>query len=202
MSQNAATLRSYEANSIAYINSRHLDDVARFCAWIVEDLHHINMPNGAHIFEIGTGPGYFTDYIESLGYQVIRTDAAQSFIDFNISRKKTMEKFNVVTDKFPEQYNVILALNVMQHLEKPEALSAFKKIFKVLLPGGSFIFTITTGNDNDELHADKGGARYFYNWDKKELRSVLENEGYIITRYDDAGYRNWMNITVEKKHES
>lgn len=53
----------------------------------------------ASILEIGTGPGRDADYIESLGYSVTRSDAVESFIEYNKSKNKNIIKLNLYEDK-------------------------------------------------------------------------------------------------------
>lgn len=194
---NQKTLASYEANPQPYINSRNKDDIEDFYSWAIDDVTVFLTSD--KIFEIGSGPGFFADHLESLGYSIERTDAAKSFVEFNLERGKSMSLFDINTDEFVEKYDAILAINVMQHLEKEEAVLGFRKIYDALNRDGRFIFTATSGSNNDEYHEDKGGERYFFNWNKDELRQALEANGFTVVRFDNSGYKNWVNITVEKE---
>lgn len=198
MNRNDATIKSYELNADKYTKGRTQDQAnfAVWYKWIVDDISHA--PNQGVIFEIGSGPGYFADYLEELGYKIIRSEAAQSFIDFSTQRGKTMKKFNVALDDFPDQYAIILAINVMQHLPKNEAIDSFGKVYDALEPGGRFIFTITTDDGSEEWRDDKGGNRYFYNWVEVELLTALNEIGFKVIRNEVSGYKKWRNITVEK----
>lgn len=194
--QNAKTVASYEANAEGYITSRTSEQSAQYCEWIVDGLGAY--PKTAKIFEIGTGTGYDADYLDSLGYIVERSDAAQSFIDFNEKRGKTIVKFDVVRDDFNSTYDAIIAVNVMQHLSRDEFITAMGKVAAALNHGGYFLFSITMGDGSEEWHDDKGGARYFLNWKREDLKKVLKGAGLSVIYEKEIGYKNWIDIIVEK----
>lgn len=195
-SPNSDTIGSYEKNADGYIDSRDPGQSLQYCQWIVDGLS--KYPNTAKLFEVGTGTGYDADYLESLGYTVVRSDAAQSFIDFNEKRGKRTMKFDVTQDKLPEMYDAIVAVNVMQHLPAHEFKRAIKNIHAGLSVGGRFLFSITIGKGAEEWRDDKGGARYFLNWDINALRKVLVNSDFSVIYEKEIGYKNWVDIIVEK----
>lgn len=194
--KNARTVVSYEANAEEYIKSRTPEQSEQYCGWIVDGLS--GYPKTAKIFEIGTGTGYDADYLESLGYNVERSDVAQSFVDFNEKRGKKIVKFDVVRDDFSGAYDAIIAVNVMQHLDENEFQVSLQKIAQVLGKGGRFLFSITIGGGDEEWHDDKGGARYFLNWDIDNLRRELETVGLRIVHEHEVGYKNWVDVVAEK----
>ncbi len=195
MDENSKTIKSYELNAYEYLQSRSADDEHRFSAWIVETLSKIDKP--VKIFEIGSGPGYTADYLESLGYKVTRSDIVNEFIEYNRNRDKNITIHNVITDEIPGEYDAILAINVMQHLNKLDMKKALKLIYDGLKKDGMFIFTITIG-DMDEWHDDKGGARYFAAWQKDILIDLWGSTGLEVIFIKDVGYKNWINIIAKK----
>lgn len=58
-----------------------------------------DIPYDAKFLEIGTGSGRDADYIESLGYNVIRTDATDAFITHNQQKGKHITHYNPLFDK-------------------------------------------------------------------------------------------------------
>ena len=195
MNENAKTIKSYELNAEDYIQSRSVDEQQKFSAWIVEELSKFNKT--IDIFEIGSGPGYTADYLESLGYKITRSDIVDQFIDFNRLRGKSMGKHNVITDKIHGTFEAIIAINVMQHLSIEDMKKSLAFISDGLKQDGVFIFTITSGK-HDEWHDDKGGSRYFANWQKEELADTLPKAGLQMEYAEDIGYKNWMNIVARK----
>lgn len=195
MDENTKTIRSYELNAEEYIQSRSVDNQKKFSAWIVEALSTLHKP--VDIFEIGSGPGYTADYLESLSYNVTRSDIVDKFIDFNRLHGKYIVKHNVVSDVIPGTFDAILAINVMQHLNFKDMEKSLQHIHDGLKKGGLFIFTITLGED-DEWHDDKGGARYFAGWQKEQLTDFLNKASLQVIYAEDVGYKNWINIISRK----
>ncbi|MFZ1258279.1 MAG: methyltransferase domain-containing protein [Candidatus Saccharimonas sp.] len=193
------TLQSYESFAYEYAESRKDDNVAHYCRWIIKALASIS--GDSEIFEIGSGPGLYADYFESQGYSIVRSDGAQSFVDMSHARGVAMAKFDVVADVFAQSYDAVLAINVMQHLKKDEAIVAFGKIYAALNQRGRFIFTITIGDGNSEIHNRQTGGYYFLNWPVESLRQALVAAGFSIISMQEVGYKNWMNIVVEKPDE-
>ncbi|NCU38164.1 methyltransferase domain-containing protein [Candidatus Saccharibacteria bacterium] len=195
MDENSKTIKSYELNAEEYIQSRSVDDQQKFSTWIAEALSKLNKP--IDIFEIGSGPGYTADYLESLGYRVTRSDIVNEFINFNQSSGKYIVRHNVATDAIPRVFDAVLAINVMQHLNSKDMEKSLLYINDGLKKGGLFIFTITLGK-NDEWHDDKGGARYFAGWQKEKLIDILNKAGLQVIYDKDVGYKNWINIISKK----
>lgn len=196
MSSNAKTVESYKLNPNGYIASRSPEQSQQYSGWLVEGLKPF--AKSAAIFEIGTGTGYDADCLESLGYRIIRSDIVDSFIEFNENRGKNIMKFDVVQDDFMDSYGAIVAVNVMQHLDEDEFSVAIQKISHALKPNGRFLFSITKGDGGDEWHDDKGGGRYFLNWDIENLKNVLETAGLRVIYEKEVGYKNWVDIIAEK----
>lgn len=195
-SGNAKTIMSYEINADDYITSRNPKESEQYAKWIADDLEKFSKT--VKIFEVGTGTGYDADYLESLGYSVVRSDVAQSFIDFNKQRGKEAMKFDVVNDKFTEAYDVIFAVNVMQHLGREEFKKALSNVVGALSDKGHFLFSITVGDGSEEWHNDEGGPRYFLNWKIEDLEKVLQDVGLMMIYKKEIGYKNWVDIIVEK----
>src|SRR5688500_9916982 len=53
---------------------------------------------GGRVLEIGSGPGWDADFLESLGLDVHRTDAAAAFCDLQAERGKRCDLLDVLVD--------------------------------------------------------------------------------------------------------
>lgn len=195
MNENSLTVKSYEDNPEDYINSRSFDEQKEFSKWIVDELRTFG--ENAFIFEVGSGPGYTADYLEFLGYDVARSDVVSKFIEFNQKRGKTIRKYDVITDSIEGYYDVVIAINVMQHMNQTDMIRALKNVYECLVKNGKFLFTIKLG-DTDEWHEDKGGARYFASWRETELEQALLGVGFRVDSINSIGYKNWANVVARK----
>lgn len=195
MSENQDTIQSYEDNPEEYINSRGINEQKEFSAWIVDALDGMKNPT---IFEIGSGPGYTADYLESIGYKVTRSDIVDKFIEFNRSRGKEITKHNAIDDEVAGRYDVVLAVNVMQHMNHSDMERSLGHIYRGLADDGKFLFTIVLGEDS-EWHDDKGGARYFSAWNETELTDILVRTGFSVDSIEPINYKNWANVIVSRE---
>lgn len=89
---------------------------------------------------------------------------------FKTYAAKQYPEFDICSMKTPEQYDLIIADNVFEHLSKPYA--AAKNIFQMLKTGG--IFLIST----PFLIRVHGAPHDFNRWTEDGMRSLLEDAGF------------------------
>jgi SAM-dependent methyltransferase len=78
--ENEITLQSYNQHIKEYVAGTPKSVIhGMFKDWIDRAL--ANISKGSSVLELGSGFGRDADYIESKGYKVVRTDAAQGFVD-------------------------------------------------------------------------------------------------------------------------
>ena len=200
MSNNQLTIASYEENLDSFVETRNQENTIRFSQWIVEQLAHVS--ESAKIAEVGAGPGYTADYLESLGYTIDCSDAAKSFVEFMQAHGRAAQQIDIVKQPIGQDYDVIIALNVLQHMSQEDLQRALRHISQALRPGGKFLFSITVGDGSEEWHDNKGGSRYFLNWPLDDLRQLLKSEKFVVTYEREVGYKNWVDIGAEKQHEN
>ena len=197
MASNDQTVRAYETGVDDYLVGRKPEDSREYCRWIVRALKECRHKT-TRIFEIGSGPGYDADYLESIGYAVDRSDVVDGFLQINQERGKEIVKFNVLRDEFPAEYDAILAVNVMQHFNSEEFKMVLVKIYNALHVEGRFLFTITLGGHVPE----RRHGMMFMNWDEKQLLETLHKYGFEIDRMNSIGYRNWYSGVAIKRESS
>jgi SAM-dependent methyltransferase len=72
------------------------------------------------ILEVGSGPGYDADFLESLGVKVRRTDATKRFLELQAARGKHGELLDLITDDLGGPYDAVLALCVLIHVPRDQ----------------------------------------------------------------------------------
>jgi SAM-dependent methyltransferase len=77
-SDNTLTFNSYNDEFQTYVD-RTTDEVTGSIKEFI-DAFLENFDKDATILEIGSGTGRDADYVERLGYRVLRTDAAEDFV--------------------------------------------------------------------------------------------------------------------------
>jgi SAM-dependent methyltransferase len=148
------------------------------------------------LLEIGSGPGWDADWLEAKGPHVRRTDAAEAFVDFQNSRGKFAERLDVLNDRLGVPYDVIIALYVLQHIDRHALPLVFQKLSHAVRGGGSFLFSIREGHGQIVEKDSKGGSYYIALWQLSELVAELTPLGFRLiwseSSVDTEG--KWLNV--------
>lgn len=126
------------------------------------------------ILELGSGPGWDADFVESLGPSVRRTDATHAFLDLMRARGKRADLLDMVGDPLGGPYDGILALCVLIHAARRTVPDILAKVFGALRPGGAFLVSVRYGAG--ETHGD-----YLMTyWSRNGFASRLAEAGFTL----------------------
>lgn len=101
---------------------------------------------GGRVLEIGSGPGWDADFLETLGLTVRRTDATRRFLELQAARGKWGELLDVITDDVGGPYDAVAAMCVLIHVPRAEIDQVLNKLANSLRPGGAFIVSMRDGD--------------------------------------------------------
>lgn len=194
---NKTTLSSYEAHTQDYIQNTPSEVSGGLKDWIDSAL--TGLPLNAKILEIGSGDGRDADYIESLGYDVECTDAAQAFVSILLEKGFNAHLHDAILDPITGSYDLVFANSVLHHFTHEEAILVTSKVLTALKPRGRFAFSLKRGR-GEVWSTDKMNApRYYHCWSRKEVEKLLRNTGFKRwTVSEDASGRggsdDWMQI--------
>lgn len=173
---NQKTLYAYESKSQAYLNKTPDQISEGLKAWLDAALSGLH--EGAHIFEIGSGNGRDADYIESLGYEVECSDAAQSFVSTLLAKGFNARLHNAILDPITSSYDLIIANAVLPHFTHEETTLVASKVLTALKTRGRFAFTLKKG-EGERWCTEKLGAAVCYNfWTAQQVETLLKNMGF------------------------
>ena len=142
--RNARTVRAYESYAPRYSESTAADPSRPLSDHLVRLIDAL--PSGGTVLEIGSGPGWEADLLESRGgLRVRRTDVAESFLELQRRRGRTAEKLDVISDELGGPHDAVMAMCVLQHVDRSLIPSVLHKISSALRPGGSFLVSIRGG---------------------------------------------------------
>lgn len=159
------------------------------------------LASGGDVLEIGSGPGWDADFLEQHGAVVRRTDITRSFLAFQHERGKAAERLDVITDELGGPYDGVVAMYVLQHIERSLIDAVLRKIAEALSPSGIFLVALREGaGELCERGAD-GGVYFITLWSLAEFKRQLEAVGlrteWIVRSTDTEG--DWMTW-LAKKH--
>lgn len=215
--ENKKTLEIYDEKAGMYLKTGIIHDNAnpekaknkkeKLEKFIKETMEVI--PKGKNVLEIGAANGNNSKYIESLGYNVTATDIAKAFLDELKKNNLKTVKFNVLEDKFPENYDAVFCWRVFVHFTKEDLFCALKRVYDALNPGGIFIFNVmnraTHQVDEEWVDFDNeyhiGALRYYRYFDEQELNEEIAKLGYKIHHFHKEGGDNkdkWLVYALMK----
>ncbi|MGF2413862.1 class I SAM-dependent methyltransferase [Ferruginibacter sp.] len=196
---NNQTLQSYENSAFQYAASVSKDPSQHIKEAILQMVEIAG--KGGTILEVGSGPGWDADFVESLGVTVRRTDATAAFRDFQLKRGKKIDPLNILTDEFGGPYNGIMALYVLQHIDRNQVAQVLNKVAEALQPNGTFLVCILEGENEFWQQGDVSGNYHVVFWNEADFINALKTAGLEViweTRHVDSE-GPWMNFLAQKK---
>lgn len=199
LANNNRTIQSYEACALQYAASVS-NDPSQPIKEVVQRLVEI-AGKGGTILEVGSGPGWDADFIESLGLTVRRTDATEAFRKFQSNRGKKIESLNILTDQFGGVYDGIMALYVLQHIDRSQVPLVLHKVAEAMRLGGAFLVCLLEGENELWEQGDVSGDYHIVFWKEADFIDALNTAGLEViwnTRHvDNEGC--WITILAQKK---
>ena len=195
---NDKTIDSYNSHIDEYIKYTPKDVSRTAINWLRASLK--NMPKNARILEIGSGIGHDAEYIEKLGFKVDRSDGSVGFVD--ILRKKGHQAvvLNVLKDKIPNTYDLIIADSVLHHFTKSETKKATINIYNAMRENGRFAGALRMGIDEGWSKEKLGAVRFFSYWDIESLEVAIKSAGFkeFIVTNSQAEDTVWVHFIATK----
>lgn len=135
------------------------------------------------VWDFGCGPGQTTQYLRNLGIDISGIDISEKMIAQanKINPGITFRKGNMLDLEFKnESIAGIVAFYAIVHFSEDQLKKAFREIFRVLQPGGVFLFTYHIGEE--AIHLDEFLGRGV------ELDFMFFKTDFIFTCIKDAGF--------------
>ncbi|MBR3190420.1 methyltransferase domain-containing protein [Bosea sp. (in: a-proteobacteria)] len=134
----------------------------------------------SRLLEIGSGPGWDADWLEERGLVVRRTDGAESFVQLQASRGRRAERLDVIGDPLGGPYDGIIALHVLQHIERELLPPVFTRIAEAIRVGGVFLLALREGQGESAEIGSKGNEYYVALWPRAEIIAILDTLGFDL----------------------
>ncbi len=205
MSANQKTIDAYNKSVLKYISNTPYSLNPRVEKWIQRTLQ--NVSKNSKILELGSGDGKDADYIESLGYEVMRTDAAQGFVDYIVEKGKQARVIDAICDELPQDNDLVYANAVLVHFSRDETRTVCRKVYESLRLGGRFSFCVKEGTGEEWVDDKLSVPRYFCYWKQSEIEALVHDIGFnnlVVTKSESrrANHPLWIEIVATKPASS
>ena len=155
---------------------------------------------GGRVLEIGSGPGWDADFLESLGLDVHRTDAAAAFCDFQAERGKRCDPLDLLVDPIAGRYDGIAMLAVLQHFERAQLDPALRKLAQALGAGGPLQLMYPEGA-GDHWEGDASGDFRLVRWTPEAMDARLARAGFAVAweHTFDGRAGSWRSVLARRQ---
>lgn len=142
----------------------------------------------AQVLDIGCGYGFALRALRELGYTNLA--GVEVSLQQAMRAQKAGFKVDVVTDtnawldQRPGQFDVILLLDVLEHVEPKEQLCLLGSIYSSLRPGGVVIITVPNANAILSARWRYIDFTHYSSFTEHSLHFVLRNAGFSEVRID------------------
>jgi SAM-dependent methyltransferase len=193
---NRLTVESYERCALDYAAAVSAEPSPSHERVLVRLLDAL--PGRGMVLEVGSGPGWDADFLEHLGARVRRTDATRAFVDFQISRGRQAELLDLISDDFGGPYDGVMALYVLQHIDRCLVADVLHKVAEALRPGGVFLVSLQEGSGEFHERGTSGCYRVV-RWSADDFAKALSDAGLgaeWVERVTDEA--DWMTILARR----
>lgn len=137
------------------------------------------LPEGAHVLDLGCGPGFYAAWLAGQGFTVDATDAAAAMVGM-ANAQPGVTAWQARFDDLTEQaaYDGIWANFSLLHAHRAEMPDLLARIHRALKPGGLFHIGMKLGTGEGP---DRIGRFYAY-YSEEELDALLAEAGFTPTR--------------------
>lgn len=135
---------------------------------------------GARVLEVASGPGWDADALEAGGVSVERTDLSDGFIAFQRGRGKTVTRLDLVDDDLGGPWDGLVALYVLQHMDRDAMHGVVGRLAATLHPGGVLLTSFQEGGGQREETGAEGGTYRVVKWRPQAMLDLMATHGLDV----------------------
>jgi SAM-dependent methyltransferase len=165
---------------------------------------------GCRILDIGPGNGVNLSMFSDAGLAVVGVDISQEMLKVarDICPTAEFHHGDFLAVPFAEgSFHGVFSKASLHCFPKGDAMRAFRKIHKLLAPGGMFYVTTTAESDSDEGYSSKDDypgqlVRFRKHWTPSELAEAVGESGFMIAKdgydFETDWNKRWYNVWAVK----
>jgi ubiquinone/menaquinone biosynthesis C-methylase UbiE len=159
-----------------------------------EILHRFSQELGSRrpVWDLGCGPGQTTKYLKDLGMEISGLDLSARILEQARSRHPELHfrQGNILELDFgDDEIAGVVAFYAIVHFTEEQVGIAFREVFRVLQPGGIFLFTYHVGEKTMHLAEFLGK--------KVDIDFMFFPTAFIFTCLKDSGFEKIETIERE-----
>jgi len=172
LSPQDATLAAYERGAEQYAARTATAPAPEVAALLAR------VTAGAHVLELGSGPGRDAAALESAGLTVDRTDGATAFVEAQRAAGHEARVLDLRADDFGGPYDAVFANAVLLHVPRADLVGVLATARRACRPGGVLVASVKKGEGEAWTHVKLDDPRHFTYWDEAGLEAALTAAGW------------------------
>ncbi len=135
------------------------------------------------VWDFGCGPGHTAQYLKNLGIEISGLDLSEKILEQarSIHPEIDFRKGNILELEFEnDSIAGVVAFYAIVHFTEEQAGIAFREVFRVLQPGGIFLFTYHIGEET--IHIDEFLGK------KVDIDFMFFTTDFISSCLKDSGF--------------
>jgi ubiquinone/menaquinone biosynthesis C-methylase UbiE len=160
----------------------------------------LDLPEGAHVLDLGCGPGWTSSFLARMGYLVTGTDLAPDMIA--LAEKRAVREgvsecctFRVADSEsfdFPAEFDAVLVYDTLHHTQHESTV--LQNCYRALKPGGKILLGEPGwlhGRRAQQVTEELGVTERGFS--PRALRKTLTQVGFRKIRHLVPTYRSYMD---------
>jgi len=135
------------------------------------------------VWDFGCGPGHTAQYLKKLGIEIAGLDLSEKILEQARSLHPGIHfrKGDILELEFEnDSIAGVVAFYAIVHFTEEQLGTAFREVFRVLQPGGIFLFTYHTGEET--IHMDEFLGK------KVDIDFMFFTTDFIFSCLQDSGF--------------
>lgn len=195
---NDATLRTYEQAADVYAAT--VAPVAAPAVVSLIDAFLAQLGPGPSILEIGSGIGRDADLLEQRGAQVVRSDAAVSFVRRLRAAGHDAVLLNVLRDDLGGPYAGVYANAVFLHIPRHLLPAVLGRLHDAVSPSGVLAFTLKSGDGEEWSDERLGLPRIFAYWRADAVADLVRRSPWRLVEISEVAGEtgDWLQVLCRR----
>lgn len=180
LSPQDATLAAYERGARQYAEHTATAPAPEVDALLAR------VPAGAHVLELGSGPGRDAAALEAAGLWVDRTDGARAFVESQRAAGHAARVLDMRADDFGGPYDAVFANAVLLHVPRADLPGVLATARRACRPGGVLVASFKKGAGDAWTQVKLDDPRHFTYWDEAGLTAALTAAGWTTEQVAES----------------